>query len=98
MSMTPQERLLWDYIEEESDELMIRVRDLIVQDGYDKAMEGSVMSPETLSLKILSHAMVKTLAVLVEKTNHPSLARAYLELAPMHSELIKLYMLKEKKA
>lgn len=98
MAMTPLERTLWDYIEEESDELMIYVRDCIVKDGFDKALEGSIMSPETLSLKVLSHAMIKTLAILVEKTNHPSLARAYLDLAPMHSELIKIYLLKEKRA
>lgn len=98
MSMTALERTLWDYIDEESNDLMILVRDNIVTDGYDQAMEGSMLSPETLSLKVLSHAMIKTLAMLVEKTGHPSLARAYLELAPMHSELIKLYLLKEKKA
>lgn len=95
-SMTVEERIQWEYVDMESNELMLDVLARIKDDGFQVAMPDPNSAVETLALKVLSQAMVKTLALLVEKLEHPSLAMAYMQMAPMHAELVKLYTLKEK--
>lgn len=94
-AMTPEERMLWDYIEEESSELVLRTLECVELDGFHKSQPNENSAVETVAMKVLSAAFVKTLALLVEKMNHPSLAMAYMQTIPMHVELIKGLTIKE---
>lgn len=83
------EKMIWDYIEEESNELVLKVQEMVAQDGFTASMPDQRSAPETLALKIMSAAMVKTLAILVEKLGHTNLAMAYMQTVPMHVEYVK---------
>ena len=87
--MTSEEQMLWDYVEDESNELLLRMVDNVVCDGYNKGSGAS--SAEMVALKILSAAIVKTLAVATERLGNYDLATAYMDMVPMHVELIKVY-------
>lgn len=93
--MTPAEKLLWDYIDEESDVLLVKVRDQVLQDGFAAAVPVGRAAVETVAIKVLSSAMIKTLAVMCEAVGRYDLMQAYMEMAPMHAELLKSYMLRE---
>lgn len=94
--MTVGEKVLWDYIEEESDELLLKLVENVERDGFDKMAAGN-LATETVAIKIISAALVKLLQVMCEKESGPNLAVAYLQLSPMHAELVKLYLMKEMK-
>lgn len=94
-AMTPEERMLWEYIEEESSELVLRTLECVEIDGFHKSHPSEDHAVETVAMKVLSAAFIKTLALLVEKTGYPSLAMAYMQTVPMHVELIKAYTIKE---
>ncbi len=87
--MTTEEQILWDYIEDESNDMLLNMMKNISDDGYDKAV-GS-QGVEMVALKILSAAIVKVLAVATERVGNYDLATAYMDMVPMHVELIKLY-------
>lgn len=89
--MTPEDKILWDYIDEESNYLLLRLNQGIKTDGYARA--GA--SEEAIAMKVLSAAMIKTLAITCEKINHPCLATAYMQTIPMHTELIKIFLMKQ---
>jgi hypothetical protein len=97
MSMTIDEKMLWDYVDEESDELMLKLRDIVEDDAFYNLLPDNRVAQETLMLKIVSAAMVKVLAIMCEKMEHPSLAMAYIQVVPMHTELLKTLLLKELK-
>lgn len=88
--MTGEEQVLWDYIEQESDELILQMARNVSEDGFDRVESG----PEIVTLKVMSAAIVKMLAIATEKTGRLDLATAYLEMVPMHVELIKVYSFK----
>lgn len=94
-AMTPEEQTLWDYIEEESSELVLRTLECVEMDGFHKSHPNENSAVETVAMKVLSAAYIKTLALLVEKMNHPSLAMAYMQTIPLHVELIKGLTIKE---
>lgn len=93
--MTRAEQDLWDYIDEESDVLLVKMRDQVKQDGFQAALSDDMTGVETIALKVLSAAMIKTLAVMCEARSRHDLMQAYVEMAPMHAELLKEYMLRE---
>ncbi len=90
MAMTPDEQLLWDYIEQESNELILKMTQQVESDGFDLASPESHAS-ETIALKILSAATVKMLAIISERVGGVDLVKAYMEMVPLHVELIKVY-------
>lgn len=81
--------MLWDYVEDQSNEMLLTMMRHIELDGYDKAAGAS--GTEMVALKILSAAIVKTLAVATERLGNYDLATAYMDMVPMHVELIKVY-------
>jgi hypothetical protein len=89
--MSSEEQVLWDYIEQESDELLLAIVKNIREDGFDKSVPDPVTGVENVALKILSASIVKMLALATEKTGRLDLAKAYMEMVPMHVELIKVY-------
>lgn len=93
--MTKAEQDLWNYIDEESDVLLVKMRDMVKQDGFQAGIPDEMTGVETIALKILSAAMIKTLAVICESRSRHDLMQAYMEMAPMHAELLKEYMLRE---
>lgn len=93
--MTAEEQVVWDYVLEESSELVLETIRRIEEDGFDRSHPNPETGAEIVALKILSHAYVKTLALLCEKMNHPGVAVAYMQVLPLHVELVKFYTLKE---
>ena len=93
--MTPAEKILWDYIEEESNALLLDLKHKIEFDGFKDLHENDKYTVETVALKILAHTNMKFLSLLTEKMGHPNIALAYMEYVPMHTELIKMYVIKE---
>ena len=62
----------------------------VQKDGYgvdDPERHG----PEVVALKIISAAMVKMLAVTSEGRGVTDIVKAYMEMVPLHAELIKVY-------
>lgn len=93
--MTSEEQMLWDYIDEESDTLLLKMREQVVTDGFYAMVKGDTTAVENVSLKIISAAMIKTLAIMCEERGGTDLMQAYVEMAPMHASLMKSFMLKE---
>lgn len=93
--LSSDDQLMLEYIEEESNSLVLEIKSKIENDGYLNAAGSEIINLEVVSLKIISMAMIKVLALAVEKLNHHNLAAAYLQLVPLHTELIKLYLIKE---
>lgn len=87
--------MLWEYIDDESNELMLRMRSQVAADGFHKMSREKNTAVETLSLKIISAAMIKTLAVMCEERGHMNVMQAYIHMAPMHADLMKSFLLKE---
>lgn len=88
--LTAQEQVLWELIDIESDDVVIDLLERV-------APYGSIGNDhvDTLAVKVLSQALVKVLAIATEKSGE-SLASAYVRVSPMHADLVKFYMLKEK--
>lgn len=93
--MTPAEKILFDYIEEESNALLLELKHKIEFDGFKDLHDRDCYNVETLAIKILAHTHVKFLSLLTEKMGHPNIALAYMEYVPMHVELLKMYVIKE---
>lgn len=88
--LTTEEQTLWELIELESDDVVLEVFEKI-------APYGSMANQhvDDMAIKVLSQALIKVLAIAAEKTGD-SLPHAYLKMSPMHAELVKFYMLKER--
>lgn len=89
-AMTPDEQLLWDYIEQESNELILKMTQQVENDGFNLG-SPEAHGAETVALKILSAATVKMLAIISERVGGVDLVKAYMEMVPLHVELIKVY-------
>lgn len=96
-AMTVDEQNAWDYIEEESNELVLEVANRVQGDGFGALMPDERTACEVLAFKILSQAMIKQLAIMTEKINHPNLAMAYMQMAPMHASIIQTMLVKDMK-
>lgn len=90
VSMTPSEKMLWDYIEDESNELFMRVVRNVREDGFG-AEDPERHGPEVVALKVVSAAMVKLLAITSEERGVTDIVKAYMDMVPLHAELIKVY-------
>lgn len=86
--MTSDENMVWQYVEDESNELVLSMLKNIEADGFDRVLSSGA---ETMAMKVLSAALVKFLAITIEKEGNMDLAGAYLQLVPLHVELIKIY-------
>ena len=93
--LTLEEQLVWDYIEQESNDLVLEIQAKIAIDGYTKATPNEESAPETLALKVMSLAMIKTLAILTEKRGHPNMAMAYMQIVPMHVAMVQELTIKQ---
>lgn len=87
--MSVNEKIMYDYIDEESNELLLEVAQRVAADGYEKLMTDDRTGAEVLAFKILSQAMIKQLALMTEKIDHPNLAMAYIQVAPMHATYVQ---------
>ena len=94
MPLTVEEQNIVDYIETESDELIVQLKEAIEGDGFIRD-DPKPCAAEHLALKVLSLAMIKTLSIVCENTNHPSIPLAFLQLNSMHTDMIKAFMLKD---
>lgn len=79
-------KMLADYVYEESDELVLKLQQQVLRDGFDA--EESV---EAVMVQILSQAMVKVLAIVAEGSGDRSLGEAYVELLPLHYAMVSGY-------
>lgn len=79
-----------DYVDEESDELILSLKGKTDGDGYLSAG----VSQESLMLEILAHAQVKVLAIMCERSGHTNLALAYVQTQGTTAEAVKRYTLK----
>lgn len=97
LGMTEQETILWDYIDEESNDLLLEIAKRVKDDGFSAAVEAPIAmhdaAEELLGLKIVSQTMVKQLALLAEKIDHPDLVQAYMTIVPLHVGMIKYLMM-----
>ncbi len=82
--------MLWQYVEDESNEIVLTMMRNVEDDGYDRVSPGA-SGAETIVLKVLSAALLKMLALATERVGTTDLAGAYMEMVPMHVELIKVY-------
>lgn len=92
--MTNPEKLLWAYIDEESDEMMLKAIEAVNIDGFGKLQPGE-SGTEMVAVKILSVAMIKTLQIICERSGGPDLVTAFMQLSPLHAEIVKMYVAKE---
>lgn len=93
--MTPEEKMLWDYVDEESSDLALKVMADVEHDGFNRGTVDERVATELVAIKVLSAATIKTLALLVEKVNHPDLVGAYMQMVPMHVDLVKTLVMKD---
>lgn len=84
------ESVLRDYVDEESDDLLLDLQKKVEGDGYSSAG----VSQEALMLEILAHAQVKVLAIMCERTGHSNLALAYMQSGRAATKAVKRYTLK----
>lgn len=89
--------VLDDYVETESDDLVLKVLEQVKNDGFSRALDDEENGVEMVALKVLSQAMIKCLALMTEKMNHPSLAMAYMQIVPMHTNVVKNMMVRDLK-
>lgn len=93
--LTGEQQVHWQYLEEESNELLLRVLQDVEKDGFAGVLVREDVAVETLTLKLVSMTMVKCLALLMEKLGHDNLPMAYMQATTMHVELVKYYMMKQ---
>jgi hypothetical protein len=82
--------ILRDYVDEESDELMLTLKGRTDGDGY----LASGASQESLMLEILANTQVKVLAIMCERAGHSNLALAYVQTQGVVGDVVRRYTLK----
>lgn len=85
------DNILWDYVEQESDDLLLELRDRVERDGFAAAADGDV---ELVSMMVLSTVSMKNLALTCENLG-TDLSEKYMELVRGQVELLKLYVMKQ---
>ena len=91
--LNEKEQMLWDYIMQESDEIVLRSKENVEKDGFAKA--SRTQEEEDLCLKILVAATVKKMFVVAEKRGELDVLRAYSRLVLIQTEFMKIYVLDE---
>jgi len=84
-------KMLWAYVQEESNDLILRVKHQVEVDGFDKCAGGD---SDIVASMILSLAMLKVLAIMCERTGS-SMPDMYLKMAASHSEVLKMYVMQQ---
>lgn len=86
------DKMLWDYLDEESDALLLELRERVEKDGFHKAMPEE--TPDTLALNLLVMTQVKLLVLMCERAGHPSPTIAFMDvLLPQIVHVLNYYTL-----
>lgn len=88
------DKMLWDYLDEESDELLLELRERVEKDGFTKAMPTE--GPDTLTLNLLIMLQMKLLILMCERVGHPSPPRAYMDVVlPQQIDMLKHFVVRQ---
>lgn len=85
------QKMLWAYVQEESDELILETKNKVEADNFEQLANGD---SDVVASMILSLAMLKVLALMCERSGS-SMPDMYLKMAAGHSEVLKMYVLQQ---
>lgn len=90
---TVEENLLWEYIDEESDVMLLKIKETVENDGYSKAAGDDV---EVVASLLLSATVLKMVAVMCERDGgKKSLHDLYMDVVKGQVELLKMYVVQQ---
>lgn len=88
------DQVLWDYLDEESDTLLLELRERVEKDGFTKAMPTE--GPDTLTMNLLIMLQMKLLILMCERVGHPSPPRAYMDVVlPQQIDMLKHFVVRQ---
>lgn len=94
MTTKSQDNILWDYLDEESDALLLELRERVEKDGFTRAMPTE--GPDTLTLNLLIMLQVKLLVLMCERVGHPSPPRAFMDVVlPQQIDMLKHFVVRQ---
>jgi hypothetical protein len=94
MTTKSQDHILWEYLDEESDALLLELRERVEKDGFTKAMPTE--GPDTLTLNLLIMLQMKLLILMCERVGHPSPPRAYMDVVlPQQIDMLKHFVIRQ---
>lgn len=94
MTTKSQDHILWGYLDEESDALLLELRERVEKDGFTKAMPTE--GPDTLTLNLLIMLKVKLLILMCERVGHPNAARAYMDVVlPQEIDMLRHFVVRQ---
>lgn len=85
------QKMLWAYVQEESDDLILEVKQRVENDDFDQLADGD---SDVVASMILSLSMLKVLALMCERSG-TSMPDMYLKMAAGHSEVLKMYVMQQ---
>lgn len=89
-----QDHILWEYLDEESDALLLELRERVEKDGFTKAMPTD--GPDTLTMNLLIMLKAKLLILMCERVGHPNAARAYMDVVlPQEIDMLKHFIIRQ---
>lgn len=89
-----QGNILWEYLDEESDELLLELRERVEKDGFTKAMPTK--SPDALTLNLLIMLKAKLFILMCERVGHPNAAKAYMDIVlPQEIDILKHFIIRQ---
>lgn len=89
-----QDHILWEYIDEESDALLLELRERVEKDGFTKAMPTE--GPDTLTMNLLIMLQMKLLVLMCERVGHPNAARAYMDVVlPQQIDMLRHFVVRQ---
>lgn len=89
-----QGNILWEYLDEESDELLLELRERVEKDGFTKAMPTE--SPDALTLNLLIMLKAKLFILMCERVGHPNAAKAYMDIVlPQEIDILKHFIIRQ---
>lgn len=96
--MTDEEKrleLLWEYINEESDSLLVELRERIDKDGFHQAMPNKMDGTTDLLMNISIALHVKVLIMACESAGHPIPTLAFKKVSlPQQLRILNYYSVK----
>lgn len=94
MTTKSQDHILWEYLDEESDALLLELRERVEKDGFTKAMPTE--GPDTLTLNLLIMLQMKLLVLMCERVGHPSPPRAYMDVVlPQQIDMLRHFVVRQ---
>lgn len=89
-----QGNILWEYLDEESDELLLELRERVEKDGFTKAMPTE--SPDALTLNLLIILQMKLFILMCERVGHPSPPKAFMDVVlPQQIDILKHFVVRQ---